>query len=147
MLWTLVILILQLILLIHTTTTTTTVLRPFFRDYPGDPVPEETFTHSHLSWSWTILCHLSPSTVIRGILPVQFTCLTVFLHNLSASPFWSTSWSETLHFILHTFLHPIIFILLLLTCGYFMYFVLCFQHVSVGYTLWQILNTDTAVVV
>jgi len=31
----------------HTTTTTTTatVLRPFVRDYPGEPVPEETFTH------------------------------------------------------------------------------------------------------
>jgi len=28
-----------------TTTTTTTVLRPFVRDYPDDPVPEETFTH------------------------------------------------------------------------------------------------------
>jgi len=25
-----------------TTTTTTTVLRPFVRDYPGEPVPEET---------------------------------------------------------------------------------------------------------
>jgi len=32
-----------------TTTTTTTVLWPFIRDYPGEPVPEETFTHSHLS--------------------------------------------------------------------------------------------------
>jgi len=28
------------------TTTTTSVLRPFVRDYPGEPVPEETFTHS-----------------------------------------------------------------------------------------------------
>jgi len=27
-------------------TTTTTILRPFIRDYPGEPVPEETFTHS-----------------------------------------------------------------------------------------------------
>jgi len=25
--------------------TTTTVLRPFVRDYPGEPVPEETLTH------------------------------------------------------------------------------------------------------
>jgi len=24
-------------------TTTTTVLRPFFRDHPGEPVPEENF--------------------------------------------------------------------------------------------------------
>jgi len=28
-----------------TTTTSTTVLRPFVRDYPGEPVPEETLTH------------------------------------------------------------------------------------------------------
>ena len=27
----------------HTLTTTTTVLRPFFRDNPGEPVPEENF--------------------------------------------------------------------------------------------------------
>jgi len=25
------------------TTTTTTVLQPFFRDHPGEPVPEENF--------------------------------------------------------------------------------------------------------
>jgi len=30
--------------------TTTTVLRPFVRDYPGEPVPEETLTHPP-SWS------------------------------------------------------------------------------------------------
>jgi len=29
--------------------TTTTILRPFVRDYLGEPVPEETFTYSHLS--------------------------------------------------------------------------------------------------
>jgi len=28
--------------------TTTTVLQPFFRDYPGEPVPEENF--------WTLWC-------------------------------------------------------------------------------------------
>ena len=34
----------------HTHTHThTTVLRPFVRDYPGEPVPEETFTLSHPS--------------------------------------------------------------------------------------------------
>jgi len=32
----------------HITTTTTTVLRPFFRDYLGEPVPEENF--------WTLWC-------------------------------------------------------------------------------------------
>jgi len=30
------------------TTTTTTVLQPFFRDHPGEPVPEENF--------WTLWC-------------------------------------------------------------------------------------------
>ena len=35
-----------------TTTTTTTVLRPFVWDYPGEPVPEETFTHSHGPLKW-----------------------------------------------------------------------------------------------
>ena len=54
-----------------------------------------------------ILYLLPPSTAIHGVLPVQFTCLTVFLHNLCSSPFWSTSWSGTLHFILRTFLHQL----------------------------------------
>ena len=31
-----------------TTTTTTTILRPFFRDHPGEPVPEQNF--------WTLWC-------------------------------------------------------------------------------------------
>ena len=88
--------------------TTTIVLWPFVQDYLGEPVPEETFPHSHLSWSSTILYQLSPSITIHSILPVQFTCLTVFFHNLSPSPLWSTSRSGTLQFILHTFLHPII---------------------------------------
>ena len=30
----------------RTTTPTTTILRPFVRDYPGEAVPEGTFTHS-----------------------------------------------------------------------------------------------------
>ena len=33
--------------LLLTATTTTTVLRPFVWDYPGEPIPEETFTQSH----------------------------------------------------------------------------------------------------
>jgi len=90
------------------TTTTTTVLQPSVWDYPGEPVPEETFTHLHLSWSSIILYLLPPSTTIHCILPVQFTCLIVFLHNLSPSPVWSTSLSGTLHFTLRTFLYPII---------------------------------------
>jgi len=66
--------------------TTTTVLWTSVWDYPGEPVKEETFTHSHLSCSSTILYQLPPSTTIHSILPAQFTCLTVFLHNLSLSP-------------------------------------------------------------
>jgi len=31
--------------------TATTALQTFVQDYPGEPVPEETFTHSLLSWS------------------------------------------------------------------------------------------------
>ena len=48
-------------------------------DYPSEPVPEETFTHSHLSWSSIISYLLPPSFMIHGILPVQFTCLKSFL--------------------------------------------------------------------
>jgi len=36
------------------------------------------FTHSHLSWSSVIPYLLPPSITIHGILPVQFTCMTVF---------------------------------------------------------------------
>jgi len=75
-----------------TTTTTTTVLRPFVQDYPGEPVPEETLTHPP-SWSSSHLYQLLPSATIHSILPVQITCLAIFLHNLSPRPLWSTSWS------------------------------------------------------
>ena len=51
--------------------------RPFVRDCPGRPVPEETFTHSHPSWSSDILYELPPSTTIHSILLVLFVCLTV----------------------------------------------------------------------
>jgi len=63
-------------------TTTITVLWPFVRDYPGEPVPEETLTHPP-SWSSSNLHQLLPSTTIPSIIPVQITCLAVFLHNLS----------------------------------------------------------------
>jgi len=80
----------------------------FVQDKPGEPIPEETFTQSHLSWSPVVPYLFHPPTIIHGILPVQLTCLTVFLHNLSPSFLWSSSWPGTLHFILHTFLHLII---------------------------------------
>jgi len=86
--------------------TTTTVLRPFVRDYPGEPIPEETLTHPP-SWSSPSLYQLLPSTMIHSILLVQITCLAIFLHSLFPCPLWSTSWSGALHLIFHTFLHPI----------------------------------------
>jgi len=79
----------------------------FVRDNPGEPVPGETFTHSHLSRSWIIPSLLPPSITIHGILPVQFTCLTVFFHSLSPSFLQSISWPGTLNFILYTLLHMI----------------------------------------
>jgi len=71
--------------------TTTTILRPFVRDYPGEPVPEETLTHPP-SWSASNLYQLLPSTTIHSILPVQITCLAIFLHNLSTSSSLPGEW-------------------------------------------------------
>ena len=72
-----------------TTTTTTTVLWPFVRHYPGEPVPGK-HSPTHLSWSSSSLYQLLPSTMIDSIIPVQFMCLTIFLHKLS--PFTLTSY-------------------------------------------------------
>jgi len=66
---------------------TTTVLRPFARDYPSEPVPEETFTHLHLSWSSIILYQPHPSTTILFYLRAwQSFCITS-LQVLSSPPF------------------------------------------------------------
>jgi len=89
---------------VTTATTATIVLRPFIWDYPGEPVPEETFIHPP-PWSSSNLYQLFPSTVIRSILPVQITCLA--MHNFCPRPFWSTCRSGALHLVFHTFLHPI----------------------------------------
>jgi len=35
----------ELIVFVHYATTTTTILWPFVQEYPGVPVPAETFTH------------------------------------------------------------------------------------------------------
>ena len=37
--------------------------------------------------------------------------LTVLFHNLSPCPLWSSSWTGTLYFILHAFLHPVVIFL------------------------------------
>ena len=61
-----------------------------------------THTHPDHRTSFIIFLHL------QCIPFVHFTCLTVLSYNLSPRLFWSSSWSWTLNFILHTFLHPII---------------------------------------
>jgi len=82
----------------------------FVRDNQGEPVPEETFTHSHLSWSSIISYLLPPSIMIHGILSFNLRASLSLSLSLSLSPSFllSTSWPGTLHFILHTFLHPVI---------------------------------------
>ena len=42
----------------------------FVRDNPGEPVPKEAFTYSHLLWSSIVPYLLHPSNTIDGILSV-----------------------------------------------------------------------------
>jgi len=67
----------------------------FVRVNPGEPVPEETCTDSHLLWSSIIPYLFLPSITIHGILPVQLTCPTVF-YGLLLGLLPSTSYS--IHF-------------------------------------------------
>ena len=85
-----------------TTTTTTTALQSFVQDYPGEPVPEETLTHPP-SLSSSSLYQLLPSTTICSILPVQITCLAIFLHNLSPCPLWSGALQDSTSYSIHFF--------------------------------------------
>ena len=105
----------------HTHTHThTTVLRlfGFLWDNPSELVPEETFTHPHLSYTHTStpIVIFNNSLLASSIYFELWHLLcsiympdSLFFHNLSPSFLWSTSWPGTLCFILHTFLHPIIF--------------------------------------
>jgi len=65
----------------------------FIQDYPGEPVPEETFTHSHLSWSSIILYLLPPMYCdprnIRVLLLVCFSFISFY----SVVPCGRFSWS------------------------------------------------------
>jgi len=71
--------------------TTTTILRPFVWDNPGRPVPEETFTRSHPSWSTYFLYHLFPFAMVHGILFIQLTCMTSSIsNNLFPGTLWSS---------------------------------------------------------
>jgi len=83
-----------LAMLIESKALTTTVLRLLSRCTQMSRYQKNIFTHSHLSWSSTILYQLPPSTMIHRILPVQFMWTTVILHHLCPDPLWSTSWSE-----------------------------------------------------
>jgi len=69
----------------------------FVQDNLGEPVPGETFTHSHLLWSPVIPYLLSPSITIHGILPVQFMCLTVFFPQSLQVYFGLPKWQLPLH--------------------------------------------------
>ena len=76
----------------------------FVQHNPGEPVWEETFTYSHLSWSSIVPYLLHPSTTIHGILPVQSMCLTVFFSTISLQVFFglplglAPSTSYSIHF-------------------------------------------------
>jgi len=78
----------------------------FVQNNPGEPVPEETFTHSHPSWSSNIpICFLHLQDPWHPLYSIR--ALYSLFNNLSPCFLWSTSWPGTLHFILHTFLHPV----------------------------------------
>jgi len=90
----------------HTHTHTHTHTQPFYgsmdflRDNPGEPVPEETFTHSHLSWSTIVPYLLHPSTTIHGILPTRVTIFsTISLQVFYGQPLGlAPSTSYSIHF-------------------------------------------------
>jgi len=77
-------------------------------DNLGELVPEESYTHSVTHTSSIIPCLLHPSITIYGILSVQFTCLTVFFHNLSRSFLYlplrlaPSSTSYSIHFFIQS---------------------------------------------
>jgi len=72
------------------------------------PVPEETFTHTYHGHQSSLICflHLLWSTASSLF---NLRSWQSFFHNLSPSFLWSTSWAGTLHFILHAFLHLLLF--------------------------------------
>ena len=87
------------------TTHTTTALRPFVRDYPGEPVPEETLTthypdHHPVFISFFHLPRSIASSLFKLCAWQSFCTTSVYvLFGLSLGLEPSTSF--------HTFLHPI----------------------------------------
>jgi len=70
----------------------------FILDNPGEPVPEETFTNSHPSWSSFIPYLPPPSIMIHGILSDQFTCLSLSAQSPSKfSLVYLLAWYPPLH--------------------------------------------------
>jgi len=64
------------------------LLQPFYGPLSGTTQVnwyQKKHSPTHLSWSLTFLYQLLLSTRIYSILPLQLTCLTIFLHNLSTS--------------------------------------------------------------
>jgi len=92
----------------HTHTHTHNRFTDSSRDNLGEPVPEETFTHSHLSWS-SVIPYLLPLlwSIASSLFCSIYVPDSLFLQSLSKFSL-STSWPGTLIFILHIFLHPII---------------------------------------
>ena len=81
-----------------TTTAASTVLRPFVRDYPGEPVPEGTFTHSPI-----LIINLPVSASSIYYDPYHSPCSVYVLDNLFAQPLSKSSlvsllvWNRPLH--------------------------------------------------
>ena len=63
------------------------------RDNPGMPIPEETFTRSHPSWSTYFLYHFSPFATVHGILYSAYVLDSPLSNNLFPGPLWSSPWS------------------------------------------------------
>jgi len=78
----------------------TTVLQPFVWDHPGEPVPEETFTNSHLSWLSIILYQLPPSIAssLFNLRAWQFFCTTSLQILFSLPVGQAPSSSYSMHF-------------------------------------------------
>ena len=83
-------------------------------------------THTYPDHQSSFICFLHLLWSIASSL-FNLRAWQVFLHNLCPSPLWSTSWSHTLHFILHTFLHP--------TIVFFLQYTACFAVVRRFYHL------------
>ena len=87
---------------------TRTHTQPFNGPWSGTTLVGR-YQKKHPSWSSDILYHLPPFTTQRPMTSSLFILRAwQSSYNLSPGPLWSSTWSWTLNFILHTFLQPII---------------------------------------